>query len=301
MSVESPKRSCRAWNARSTSASISAWSSISPSARASSGVMSGGKLAQGCRARTARARVARYAWERTAGGASCREWPRGQVPATGQRRRGATRRRRRAGAGLKGFSTPGRVRELAAAALRPTGVAAAGLRRGMAARAPAGRARARGDRAVGRVRPLLGERAAGLAALGLAVAPYHVSFSDYSRGFTLAALRCDPCLWAAARLATRWAAALVVVLVGRLPGRREASTTRSGSSSRRRAVRRRARVRGATAALGLACSASGSWLPGSRASREGRHEGRPGSTRPHTADALVRVLRRHGVTAGARS
>ncbi len=36
MSVESPKRSRRAWNARSTSASISAWSSISPRARASS-------------------------------------------------------------------------------------------------------------------------------------------------------------------------------------------------------------------------------------------------------------------------
>jgi hypothetical protein len=36
MSVESPNTSRRAWNARSTSASISAWSSISPRARASS-------------------------------------------------------------------------------------------------------------------------------------------------------------------------------------------------------------------------------------------------------------------------
>ena len=36
MSVESPKRSSRAWKARSTSASISAWSSISPRASASS-------------------------------------------------------------------------------------------------------------------------------------------------------------------------------------------------------------------------------------------------------------------------
>ena len=43
-SVESPKRSVRACHARSTSASISAWSSISPSARASSRVMRGGKL-----------------------------------------------------------------------------------------------------------------------------------------------------------------------------------------------------------------------------------------------------------------
>jgi 4-amino-4-deoxy-L-arabinose transferase-like glycosyltransferase len=58
------------------------------------------------------------------------------------------------------------------------------------------------------VRALLGERAAGLAALGLAVAPYHVSFSNYSRGFTLAALGVTLCLWAAACLAAggrrRW-------------------------------------------------------------------------------------------------
>ncbi len=44
MSVESPKFSTRASHARSTSASISAWSSISPSVSASSRVMSGGKL-----------------------------------------------------------------------------------------------------------------------------------------------------------------------------------------------------------------------------------------------------------------
>ena len=58
------------------------------------------------------------------------------------------------------------------------------------------------------VRPLLGQRAAGLAALGLAVAPYHVSFSNYSRGFTLATFGVVLCLWAAAELATggrrRW-------------------------------------------------------------------------------------------------
>ena len=40
MSVESPKRSVRTRQARSTSASIPAWSSIRPSASASSGVMS---------------------------------------------------------------------------------------------------------------------------------------------------------------------------------------------------------------------------------------------------------------------
>ncbi len=58
------------------------------------------------------------------------------------------------------------------------------------------------------VRPLLGERAAGLAALGLAVAPYHVSFSNYSRGFTLATFGVVLCLWAAAELTSggrrRW-------------------------------------------------------------------------------------------------
>ena len=44
MSVESPKCSTPACHARSTSASISAWSSISPSVSASSRVISGGKL-----------------------------------------------------------------------------------------------------------------------------------------------------------------------------------------------------------------------------------------------------------------
>ena len=51
------------------------------------------------------------------------------------------------------------------------------------------------------VRPLLGTAAALLAALGLAVAPYHVSFSDYARAFTLATLAMLLALWAAARLA----------------------------------------------------------------------------------------------------
>lgn len=51
------------------------------------------------------------------------------------------------------------------------------------------------------VRPLVGTRAALLAALGLAVAPYHVSFANYSRAFMLAGLGLLLALWAAARLA----------------------------------------------------------------------------------------------------
>ena len=51
------------------------------------------------------------------------------------------------------------------------------------------------------VRPLLGERVALLSALALAVAPYHVSFANYSRSFMLASLGCLLALWAAARLA----------------------------------------------------------------------------------------------------
>ena len=51
------------------------------------------------------------------------------------------------------------------------------------------------------VRPLLGTSAALIAALGLAVAPYHVSFSNYARAFTLATLAMLVALWAAARLA----------------------------------------------------------------------------------------------------
>src|SRR4051794_19817982 len=51
------------------------------------------------------------------------------------------------------------------------------------------------------VRPLLGTPAALLSALGLAVAPYFVQFSNYSRGFTLATLGLLLALWAAARLA----------------------------------------------------------------------------------------------------
>jgi Dolichyl-phosphate-mannose-protein mannosyltransferase len=58
------------------------------------------------------------------------------------------------------------------------------------------------------VRPLLGTPAALLSALGLAVAPYFVSFSNYSRGFVLATFGLLLCLWAAARLAqggrNRW-------------------------------------------------------------------------------------------------
>jgi 4-amino-4-deoxy-L-arabinose transferase-like glycosyltransferase len=51
------------------------------------------------------------------------------------------------------------------------------------------------------VRPLLGTTAALLAALALAVAPYHVSFANYSRAFMLAGLGLMLALWGAARLA----------------------------------------------------------------------------------------------------
>ena len=50
------------------------------------------------------------------------------------------------------------------------------------------------------VRPALGTRVALLAALGLAVAPYHVSYSNYSRGFMLAGLGLLVATWAVARL-----------------------------------------------------------------------------------------------------
>lgn len=50
-------------------------------------------------------------------------------------------------------------------------------------------------------RPPLGTRAALLGALALAVAPYAVSFSNYSRGFMLATLGCLLALWGAARIA----------------------------------------------------------------------------------------------------
>lgn len=51
------------------------------------------------------------------------------------------------------------------------------------------------------VRPLLGSGAALLAAVGLAVAPFAVSYSDYSRGFMLAGLGLLLALLAAQRLA----------------------------------------------------------------------------------------------------
>ena len=51
------------------------------------------------------------------------------------------------------------------------------------------------------VRPLLGTRVALLSALALAVAPYHVSFANYSRAFMLGSLGLLLALWAAARLA----------------------------------------------------------------------------------------------------
>ena len=58
------------------------------------------------------------------------------------------------------------------------------------------------------VRPLLGTRVALLSALALAVAPFHVSYSNYSRGFMLAAFGVLLAAWAVARLAegrrTRW-------------------------------------------------------------------------------------------------
>ena len=58
------------------------------------------------------------------------------------------------------------------------------------------------------VRPLLGTRVALVSALALAVAPFHVSYSNYSRGFMLAALGLLLAVWAVARLAegrrARW-------------------------------------------------------------------------------------------------
>ncbi len=60
----------------------------------------------------------------------------------------------------------------------------------------------------GIVRPLLGTRAALLAALGLAVAPFAVSYSDYARGFMVAGVGVLVALMGAARLASggsrRW-------------------------------------------------------------------------------------------------
>jgi len=50
-------------------------------------------------------------------------------------------------------------------------------------------------------RPLLGTRVALLGALAVAVAPFHVSYSNYSRGFMLAALGVLLAAWAIARLA----------------------------------------------------------------------------------------------------
>jgi len=58
------------------------------------------------------------------------------------------------------------------------------------------------------VRPLLGTRIALLAAAALAVAPFHVSYANYSRAFMLAALGVLVAAWAVARLAqgrrSRW-------------------------------------------------------------------------------------------------
>jgi hypothetical protein len=51
------------------------------------------------------------------------------------------------------------------------------------------------------VRPLLGTPAALLSALALAVAPFHVSYANYSRGFMLAGLGVLLAAWAVARLA----------------------------------------------------------------------------------------------------
>jgi Dolichyl-phosphate-mannose-protein mannosyltransferase len=51
------------------------------------------------------------------------------------------------------------------------------------------------------IRPLLGTRVALLSALAVAVAPFHVSYSNYSRGFMLAALGLLLAAWAVARLA----------------------------------------------------------------------------------------------------
>lgn len=70
------------------------------------------------------------------------------------------------------------------------------------------------------VRALCGTRPALLAGLALSVAPYHVSFGNYSRAFMLAGLGVLLALWAAARLArggrrrwwALWAAGALVAL-----------------------------------------------------------------------------------------
>src|SRR5688572_21642293 len=49
-------------------------------------------------------------------------------------------------------------------------------------------------------RPLIGTRGALLAALGLAVAPYAINWSNFSRGFMLANLGLLICVWAVVRL-----------------------------------------------------------------------------------------------------
>ena len=71
------------------------------------------------------------------------------------------------------------------------------------------------------VKPLLGTRAALLAALGLAVAPFAVSYSDYARGFMVAGLGVLVALLAAQRLAMggsrrRWWTVFVVAGIWRL-------------------------------------------------------------------------------------
>ncbi len=70
------------------------------------------------------------------------------------------------------------------------------------------------------VRPLLGSGAALLAAVGLAVAPFAVSYSDYSRGFMLAGLGLLVALLAAQRLALggsrRWWAVYTLAATGAL-------------------------------------------------------------------------------------
>ena len=65
------------------------------------------------------------------------------------------------------------------------------------------------------VRPLLGTRAALLSALGLAVAPYAVNWSNFSRGFMVANLGLLIALWAVVQAGRRRRQALVVGLRGR--------------------------------------------------------------------------------------
>lgn len=114
------------------------------------------------------------------------------------------------------------------------------------------------------VRPLAGRRAALLAALGLAVAPYAVSFSNYARGFTLADLGLLVALAAVVRLALgasgRWwwayAAGAVVALYSEYDSALFLAALVAALLATRARPAREVLVRGALPALALL-----PWLP----------------------------------------